>query len=103
LPACQLVSLPACQLASLPACTACQPGVLNKDSTVWLDGARPPPIGLMEQHVFAFSMIIEGTTEKVLQFSMLIMSIFNQNFGFNEKVCIFEHHREVQTIKKSIN
>jgi len=47
-------------------------------------------------------MIIEGTTEKVLQFSMLIMSIFNQNFGFNEKVCIFEHHREVQTIKNQL-
>ncbi len=22
----------------------CQPGGLNKDPTVWLDGARPPPI-----------------------------------------------------------
>jgi hypothetical protein len=45
---------------------------------------------------FAFSMIIEGTTEKVLQFSMLIMSIFNQNLGFTEKVCIFEHYKEVK-------
>jgi hypothetical protein len=35
-------------------------------------------------------MIIEGTTEKVLQFSMLIMSIFNQNPGFNENVCNFQ-------------
>jgi hypothetical protein len=25
----------------------CQPGVLNKDPTVWLDGARPPPISLI--------------------------------------------------------
>jgi hypothetical protein len=24
-------------------------GVLNKDTTVWLDGARPPPISLLEQ------------------------------------------------------
>jgi hypothetical protein len=32
----------------------------------------------MEQHVFAFSLIIEGTTEKVLQF----MSIYNNNLGF---------------------
>ncbi len=23
-------------------CLASQPGVLNKDPTVWLDGARPP-------------------------------------------------------------
>jgi hypothetical protein len=52
---------------------------------------------------FAFSFIIEGTTEKVLQFSMLIMPILKQNLGFDEKVCNFEHHRVVQTIKKSIN
>jgi len=54
----------------------------------------------MEQHVFAFSLIIEGTTEKVMQFLMPIMSIVNQN---HPKKCIFEHHREVQTIKKSID
>jgi hypothetical protein len=34
----------------------------------------------------AFSLIIEGTTEKVLKFLMPIMSIFNQNLGFNEKM-----------------
>jgi hypothetical protein len=53
-------------------------------------------------HFFAFSMIIEGTTEKVLQFSMLIMSIFNQNLGFTEKVCIFQHCREVQKTKNQL-
>ncbi len=26
------------------------PGELNKDPTIWLDGAKPPPIHLMEQH-----------------------------------------------------
>ncbi len=26
------------------------PGDLNKDPTVWLDGARPPRTSLMEQH-----------------------------------------------------
>ncbi len=41
-------------------------------------------------------MIIEGTTEKVLQFSMLIMSILNQNLGFNENVCNVEHYREAE-------
>jgi hypothetical protein len=45
---------------------------------------------------------MEGTTEKELQFSMLIMSIFNQNLGFNEKMCIFEHYREVQTVKNQL-
>ena len=48
---------------------------------------------------FAFSLIIEGTTEEVLQFLMTNMSIFNQNLGFNEKKCIFGHYREVRTIK----
>jgi hypothetical protein len=31
---------------------------------------------------FAFSLIIEGTTEKVLQFMMPFKSICNRNFGF---------------------
>ncbi len=35
---------------------------------------------------FAFSLIIEGTTEEVLQFLMQIMSIFFQNIDFNEKM-----------------
>jgi hypothetical protein len=34
---------------------------------------------------FAFSLIIEGTTEKVLQFIMPLKSISNQNFGFIEQ------------------
>jgi hypothetical protein len=38
----------------------------------------------------------------VLPYLMLIMSIFNQNLGFNEKMCIFEHYREVQTIKNQL-
>jgi len=53
----------------------------------------------MEQHVFEFSLIIEGSTEKVLQFIMPLRSINNQNIGFTEKYCIFEHYRRVQTIK----
>jgi hypothetical protein len=37
----------------------------------------------MEQQVFfAFSLIIEGTTEKVLKFIMTLKSIHNRNFGF---------------------
>jgi hypothetical protein len=35
--------------------------------------------------IFAFSLIIEGTTEKVLEFLMLIMSIFNQKPWFQRK------------------
>jgi hypothetical protein len=50
---------------------------------------------------FAYSLIIEGDTEKVLQFLMPTMSIFNKNLGFNENV-YFEHNREVQTIKNKL-
>jgi hypothetical protein len=46
---------------------------------------------------FAFSLIIEGTTEKVLQFIMPLKSICNQNLGFIEQIMYFEHYREVQT------
>jgi hypothetical protein len=34
---------------------------------------------------FAFSIIIEGTTENVKQFIMPLKSIYNKNFGFIEK------------------
>jgi len=43
----------------------------------------------MEQRVFAFSLIIEGTTEKVLQFIMPLKSINNRNFGFIEQKMYF--------------
>ncbi len=39
----------------------------------------------MEQHVFTFSLVIEGTTEKVLQFEMPVRSMYNQNLGFIEQ------------------
>jgi hypothetical protein len=39
----------------------------------------------MEQHVFYISLIIEGATEKVLQFKMPFKSIYNKNLGFNEQ------------------
>jgi hypothetical protein len=48
---------------------------------------------------FAFSLIIEGATEKVLQFTMPLKSIYNKKLGFANKKCIFEHYREVPTIK----
>ncbi len=48
---------------------------------------------------FAFSLIIEGTTEKALQLTMPLKSMDNQNLGLFEQKCIFEHYREYQTIK----
>jgi hypothetical protein len=55
---------------------------------------------VMEQNIFfAFSLIIEGTTEKVLQFIMPLKSIYNRNFGFIEQKMNFEHCREFQERK----
>ncbi len=53
----------------------------------------------MEQRVFAFSLILEGTTGKVLQFKMPLKSIYKKSLALLNKKCIFEHSREVQTIK----
>jgi hypothetical protein len=45
---------------------------------------------IMEQHIFfAFSLIIEGTTEKVLQLIMPLKSIYKQNLGFIEQKMFF--------------
>jgi hypothetical protein len=43
----------------------------------------------METHIFAFSLIIEGTTEKVLQFILPLKSIYNKNLGFVEQKNVF--------------
>ncbi len=45
---------------------------------------------------FAFSLIVEGTTEKVLKSIMPLKSIYNKNLDFAEKM-YFEHNTEVQT------
>ncbi len=44
-------------------------------------------------------MIIEGATEKVLQFEMPLKSIYVKTLALLNKKYIFEHNREVQTIK----
>jgi hypothetical protein len=54
---------------------------------------------VMEQHIFAFSLIIEGTTEKVLQFKMPLKSMYSKTLTLFNKKCIFEHNREVQANK----
>ncbi len=54
-------------------------------------------------HFFAFSLVIEGTTEKVLQFMMPVKLIYNKNHGFIEQKNVFEYHREALIIKKYIN
>ncbi len=39
----------------------------------------------MLQHIFAFSLIIEGNTEKALQFTKPLKSIYNKNLDFIEQ------------------
>jgi hypothetical protein len=56
---------------------------------------------LMEQHIFAFSLIIEGTAEKVLQFMMPLNSIYNRNFGFIEQKMYFLTLQRVSSKKIS--
>ncbi len=38
---------------------------------------------------FAFSLIIEGTTEKVLKFMLPLSSIYKGNFGFIEQKNVY--------------
>ncbi len=49
----------------------------------------------MEKHdFFTFSLIIDGTTDKVLQFIMPFWSIYNKNLGFVEQKNVFLNNRE---------
>ncbi len=43
----------------------------------------------MEEHIFATSNIIEGTTEKMMQFLMPLKSRNNQNLGFIKQKNVF--------------
>jgi len=47
----------------------------------------------------AFLIIVEGTTEKVLQFIMPLELLYNKNLGFIEQKNIFEEYTEIQTKK----
>jgi hypothetical protein len=49
----------------------------------------------MEQGVFAFALIEEGTTEKLLQFTLPLKSFTTKTLASLNKKCIFEHYREV--------
>jgi hypothetical protein len=50
-------------------------------------------------HFWYFSLVIEGTTEKVLQLILPVKLIYNQNLGFTEQKNFFLYYREIQTIK----
>ncbi len=52
---------------------------------------------------FAFTSIIEGTTEKALQFIMPLKSIYNRNFGFIEQKMYFWTLQRVPSKKNCIN
>jgi hypothetical protein len=46
---------------------------------------------------FTFSLITEGTTEKVFKLKIPLKSIFSKNFGFVEQNVFFEHKRNAKT------
>jgi hypothetical protein len=46
-------------------------------------------VGNWNSTFFAYSLIIEGTTEMALQFIMPLNSIYNRNFGFIEQKMYF--------------
>ncbi len=52
---------------------------------------------------FVFSLIIEGTAEKVLQFIMPFKSIYNRNFGYVEQNMYFLTIQGVSSKKNCIN
>jgi hypothetical protein len=54
----------------------------------WTDGQMDRRT--MEHHVFSFGLIIEGTTEKVLQFKIPLKSICNQTLGLIGQEMYFE-------------
>ncbi len=56
----------------------------------------------MEQHIFAFWLIIEGATEKVPQILIQFKSIYNKNFGFIEQKMYFWTLQRGSNKKKSI-
>jgi hypothetical protein len=45
----------------------------------------------------AFSLIIGGTTKKVLQFKMPLKFIYNINLSCFDQKHIFEHYGEIET------
>ncbi len=58
----------------------------------------------MEEHVFLyFYLIIEGTTEKVLQVIMPLKSIYNKNLGFIEQKMYYWTLQRGSDNKKSYN
>ncbi len=44
---------------------------------------------LLKEHAFSLSLYIVDVTEKVLQFKMSLNFIYNKNFCFKERKCIF--------------
>ncbi len=67
----------------------------------WHDPNRNDASGTA--HLFAFSLIIEGTTEKMLKFIMPFKSIYNKNFDFIVQNMYFWTLRRVSSKKNFIN
>ncbi len=57
----------------------------------------------MEQQIFAFLLIIEGDTEKMLQCTVQFKSVYHKNFGFTEQKMYFWKLQTGSNKEKSIN
>jgi hypothetical protein len=68
---------------------------------------RTAPIKLFtvvtEQHFFAFSLNVQGTTEKVLQYILPLMSVYNKHLDSVEREMYFWTQRRGSINKKSNN
>jgi hypothetical protein len=56
----------------------------------------------MEQLVFCIFIDYRWNHRKGVTISTVNYVNFHQNLGFNEKICIFEHYREVQAIQNQL-
>ncbi len=57
----------------------------------------------MEHRIFSLSFIIEGTTEKLLQFKMPMEAICYKNFCFKDQNVIFNTIEKVKTMNNLYN
>jgi hypothetical protein len=56
-------------------------------SVVMLNVVMLSVMAPMNRRLFKFSLIIDGTTGKVLEFVMPLLSIYSKNICFNEQKC----------------
>ncbi len=69
---------------------------LSKEEYIWQQLFEKCIKIPMEQDIYRFSLITEGTTEKVSQFIMVLLPFCVEKLCFNEQKCILELCRKVK-------